>query len=157
MSSLNYNWRKIRNFRNSSLRRQEIFEIRFYLSSLNCSSRKEKNFRNSVLSRRCTGEKEEIFEIWFYVVKNFSKLGFMSSLCWRKGKNFRNLILRRQEIFKIRFYLSSLNCSSRKGRNFRNSILHRQEIFEIRFYLIIELEKRKKFSKFEFISSLSYS
>ena len=71
-----------------------------------------RNFWNSLLSRlvfHSAGEKEEIFEIRFYVIKKFSK--------------FR------------KFYLVIM-LEKRKGRNFRSSILRRQEI---RIYLIIEL------------------
>ena len=91
MSSLNYSWRKIRNFRNSSLRRQEIFEIRFYVVVVLEKRKKfskfdftsSRNFRNSILHRQEIfeirfyliielGKKEEILEIRFYIVKKFS-------------------------------------------------------------------------------------
>ena len=77
-------------------------------------------------------EKEEIFEVQFYIVKKFSKFDFTSS---------RN---------------SNLSHHWVIAGNFQNSILYRQEIFEISFHLIIVLEERKKFSKFKFILSLSW-
>ena len=117
-------------------------------------------------------EKEEIFEVQFYIVKKFSKFDFTSSRNsnlshhWVIAGNFQNSILYRQEIFEIPFYFvivlekrmkfskfdfmssrnfRNSNLSYHWAGNFRNSILYCQEIFEIQFYLVIARKKEEIF------------
>ena len=130
---LSLSWRKGRNFRNSNLDHHWAGEkegIQVYIVT---GEKEERNFRNSSFYHHWTIiEKKEISEIRFSVIKKFLKFSFISSgfsFCWRKGRNFRNSILCRHW------------GGGKEG---------------IRVYVIIELEKRKEFSKFEFMSSLSW-